>query len=514
MKRVLTFLAAATLLVGAAAQGEKESKKDPRPQQPSRERRSEPRVAQPSRSAPQAAPQDRRSPAPSFDPQNKRAPAQRYEPAPVDRGNPSTRNQPADSGVRRGQPRNESPAPRPSREAPAYDPPQMGRPDRTPAPSPRENRWGQEPKPNGEPLSWPSEPGPRPRPTPVEQGSKDPNPRPTSGEQGGKGSNPNPRPSPSEQGGKGQDPRPMPAQGLDPRPSGDTSFGGLTKRGKDGPAFQSRTGGIKPFTGPTHNQGDDPGLKKPPAPIPVRDGIGRGQKDDHRGSFGFQIGRMEDYRNGLRRGYCHWDPFWCDWNFGYRFYYFDPCAYESVFSPYYSYYCVPGYLAYVRVRIGSFTLCVPIGNPINYVYCGRGYANNYWYDAYNTGRSYGYGQFTNLDRALSDLTDAFKYQDPRLLDRLIGRSGSVEIFVNGEYAYSLDANDYYDITSDLVTSVRTYDFKIQEVRRTKGGELFVVARHDYRDTWNVIQSTWLTFTLREDRGYYTIIQAGTSAVRP
>lgn len=403
---------------------------------------------------------------------------------------------------------------------------------------------GSEPKGGGQPKG-----GGAPN-LPPQRSDDKPTPKPRSDDQGGPKPQPQPNPSPQpkpQPGGQGappprpdSDPKPLGRPNSDPRiqPQGNLGRperGGdylrkgndyLGKRNDQRPAFSSRTGGI-PAGGKIHNQGREvrDGIGKGIVPVPtgtivprpVNDGIGRGLgtggnnsgRTGGRGSLGYQVGRQEDYRVGLRSGYYHYDPLWCDWFFGYRFYCWEP-VFGSWFSPYYIYYSVPGYLSFGRGYYRGFTTIIVIGNPIAWNYCGRGY--NYGYYNYS---NYGYDRnYSQVDRALSDLQDAFKYSDAKLLDRLIPRYGDVEIFIDGDYAYSLNANDYYDITADLIYSVNTTSFQISEVKRISGGGYVVLARHDYVDSWNSRQSNWLTFTLREERGSYVITQAGTSRLRP
>jgi hypothetical protein len=224
-----------------------------------------------------------------------------------------------------------------------------------------------------------------------------------------------------------------------------------------------------------------------------------------------QIADLKHYSSGsLRHGYYSYDPFWKDCHFGYSYYIFYPTV-NCWFSPYYWYMNCPPYISYHRIFIYTPRVIIIIGDTVPWWYCGKYYAwSNYGYSySYRD-----YSRYSILDRALSNLVDAFKYSDVTLLDPLLPRNNRVDIFIDGSYSYSVNSDDYYDMTADLIHSVYTVDFNIIDVRRTRGNEYKVIAKHDYLDPWNARQSTYLTFTLENQRGNLVIVEAGTSRFRP
>lgn len=214
--------------------------------------------------------------------------------------------------------------------------------------------------------------------------------------------------------------------------------------------------------------------------------------------------RRDDNHDG-RSWYFHYDPYWRDCHFGYRYWVFDYWNYDACYSPYYFYYSLPPYLAYGRCHYSPFTTIIIIGGDLQWYYCGRG--SGYYDDGYYS------RNFSRLDRALSDLTDAFMYADSRALQRLLPTYGDVAITIDGDYAYSLNADDYYDMTADLLYSVCTTNFEILNVRRARTGEFWVSARHSYIDSWNRPQCVYMTFTLAYVDGRFVIVQAGTGLNR-
>ncbi|HWP30599.1 MAG TPA: hypothetical protein VNK96_02595 [Fimbriimonadales bacterium] len=277
-----------------------------------------------------------------------------------------------------------------------------------------------------------------------------------------------------------------------------------------GPIYQPRTKGIaapsRVYDNPSrenqktqsHNQTTLLTKRPPQLALPVLKEL--------KGSDQFKIQDQGFYKGFyLRIGYVHYDPFWCDYHFGYNFYYFYP-SFGCYFSPYYWYWCVPPYIWYSRIIVVSPRIIVIINDPVRWVYCGYGAYHDYYGYTY----SRHYDGYSALDRALSDLVDAFKYSDVRALERLAPPGGRVDIFMEGKYAYTVSTDDYFDMTADLIQSVYTENFQIVRVRKARSGEYRVIARHDYLDPWNERQTTWLNFTLDFQNGRYVIVEAGSS----
>ncbi|MDQ2985816.1 MAG: hypothetical protein M3R13_03730 [Armatimonadota bacterium] len=271
-------------------------------------------------------------------------------------------------------------------------------------------------------------------------------------------------------------------------------------RADQGPAFSARTGNraTTNFNGNNGNGRLGPELRPGNTIIPhFTDGKG--------GSFSPRV--SDKFQDKLRWGYYNRDSRWRDRHFGYGYYCYQPIAWQCGFSPYYWYWSVPGYLPWGRCYVLRPTIIIIIGGFINWNYCGIGSSGSFYNTSYNN--------YSPLDRSLSDLKDAFIYRDYRSLDRLVSNGGRVEIFIDGEYVYSLDSGDYYDITADLIYSVETTDFDVVDVRRLQGNRGYLAtARHEFIDSWGERQETYLTFTLQPGDGGYVITQAGTQRQRP
>jgi outer membrane biosynthesis protein TonB len=388
-----------------------------------------------------------------------------------------------------------------------------GKPTPTPQPTPKPTP---QPVPKSPPQPKPSPAPSNPKPSPVPSNPK-PNPTPPSG-----GSNPTPKPLPGQGGGTPFVPTSPylsapynvnPNDFVLPTPVlGD--YVRKPRRSAEGPAFSPRN---LPEPIDTNNnlsaRTRNISLDLPQIPsvdlLPGKRGDTSGGAGA-RGSLENQVRRMEDYRTGFRSGYYHYDRRWRDCHFGFRYYFFIPSFYHCTFSPYYYYWCVPGYIVIHRVFICSPIVIILLPGYVDWYYCGLGYIYSPYY-------SYSYrppARITVLDRTLSDIVDAFKYTDPTRLSKYLPRGETVNIYLEGQYAYSMSTDDYYDITADLIYSVYTTDFRIVNVRRGEGNYYRVVARHDFIDPSNRRQTVWMTFTLREQSGYMVIVEAGTSSSPP
>lgn len=227
--------------------------------------------------------------------------------------------------------------------------------------------------------------------------------------------------------------------------------------------------------------------------------------DVRSGSLQFQVRREDNvrYANRYRSGYVQYDSRWCDDFFYYPYYTFTPFSNQCVISPWYYYPQLPGYLAYNRIMIINTRPCVFIGNVYNWSRPAR-YGDSYGY-------GYGYNR-SDLDYALDDLVSAFERNDRRAVGRLVPYRGRVDIALEGQFAYSLDADDFYDMYLDLVMSTRTRSYDILDVR-TYRDEVTVLARHDYIDPWGRSDRVYHYYRLRRDRNIYTIMEFGTSQNR-
>ncbi len=201
------------------------------------------------------------------------------------------------------------------------------------------------------------------------------------------------------------------------------------------------------------------------------------------------------YRGGWREGYYHYNHFFHDDHFFFGFYVFDPFAFGlCVCSPWYYYPCLPPYLAYGHVIfVDTWYSSGWVGEPYTY-----------YPDAPSRDNS------PALDPSLHYIVAAFQDDDRRALSHLVPRDGKVNIFTEGNYSYSLSADDFYDLYKDGVENVHTDKYVIEDVQVNAKGDARVKARHEYTDPWGKPQTVSHTYYLAHEGSDYVIREFGTS----
>jgi hypothetical protein len=294
----------------------------------------------------------------------------------------------------------------------------------------------------------------------------------------------------------------------------DPSLGGnprIPRSNSQGPGYTPRTGGTDTSLNSNQRGSGNTGYITPLTLPPTNPG----GISDPRYRVNFGVDRIDgryEYRDRYRRGYCHYDPYWRDSYFGYGYWWSDPWRDRCYISPYYWYISLPGYISWSRCFYATPRVIIIIGDDLSWRYCGRGNYGSYYYGGY--GYNYNDRGYSYLDRSVSDLVDAFLLERPEHLADLLPRKGTVNIYIEGEYAYTLNNDDFYDMTADMIRSTQTTDFQIEKVKRSRSGEYIVLARHEFVDPNNMSQTVWMTFTLDEEYGRYVIVETGTSRYRP
>ncbi len=224
-----------------------------------------------------------------------------------------------------------------------------------------------------------------------------------------------------------------------------------------------------------------------------------------RGTIQNQVWRSDHLRfvhnNEWRSGYWGYNRGWRDDNFFFGFYSFDPFGSRCVVSPWYCYPNLPGYLSYDRVLFFGCEPIVFIGDSYNWRPVN--YDNYYGNDS----------RYNDVDYAVGDLSTLFQRADRSALNRLVPRRENVNIFVDGQYSYSISPNDFYDMMVDNAENTRTISYTIERVWRNRDGAR-VLARHEFEDPRGGTCTVWQSYVLEYERGDLVIREFGTSNNRP
>lgn len=208
---------------------------------------------------------------------------------------------------------------------------------------------------------------------------------------------------------------------------------------------------------------------------------------------------------GFRTGYCFYDNRWRDDFFWYPFYTFDPWSYRCCVSPWYYYPMLPPYVAYERCHF--YTGLSPWYSWSGYAYPYRPIIVDNWGSGeYDRGRS-------AIDYAVDDIVNAFQRADKRAAGRLVSDRSEVAIYVDGNYSYTLNADDFYDMFLDATQNTKTKRYEIlkTETGRDNGSDCVrVTARHEYEDPWGGRASVTHFYELRYEGSNLVISKFGVS----
>lgn len=220
--------------------------------------------------------------------------------------------------------------------------------------------------------------------------------------------------------------------------------------------------------------------------------------------------RDRDDDDRFRVGYYQYGSGWRDDSFSYPYYVFSPYSINRcVVSPWYYYSFLPGYVETDRLVFTSNYEDPFVGLPFDYEPPSR-YRDDQYGDDRGGIYDENYLSPRILNFAIDDLISAFTRGDRRAVDRLVPRTGSVALAIDGRTSYGVRADDFYDMLMDAVTSSQTIDYQITAVK-SNNEEAEVLATHVFTDPWGRQQYVYHRFHLYGERGNVVIRSFETSA---
>ena len=203
-------------------------------------------------------------------------------------------------------------------------------------------------------------------------------------------------------------------------------------------------------------------------------------------------------RTHTHSGFCVYYRFG-NLRFEYGYYYIYPDPYRVVYAPYWYYDpCPPFVLAYRVVYLPPrpYTLLVEVPIVVE---------SPYYLERRPRDTQY---------QLLSDLRAAWILRDPNYLTRYIRPESYIAIYLDGQYAYSLPAQDYIDMTRDAIRSVRTEQMRFYRVAKRGDTQLVVRGEHQYiDDATGVRRAVYIHYTFEQIDGQWYLLEAGSSANR-
>jgi hypothetical protein len=117
-------------------------------------------------------------------------------------------------------------------------------------------------------------------------------------------------------------------------------------------------------------------------------------------------------------------------------------------------------------------------------------------------------QYRSLSEALKDIERAWERGDIGLLMKHVRPYSVIDVFLEGEYAYSLDWRDYQDMTRDAMSNIRTVNFSFYRLRERNDSNVIAYGKHTYRDEYYPRQISLITsgYSLGLMTGYSSSIE--------
>jgi hypothetical protein len=118
-----------------------------------------------------------------------------------------------------------------------------------------------------------------------------------------------------------------------------------------------------------------------------------------------------------------------------------------------------------------------------------------------------------LANAVDELREAFGRGDIDALVSLTEPNQRIAIFERGRYQYSLDADDFLDMSRDAFQSTQTIAFDITAIHERAAGVFVVSGQHVYADPSGHSRAVYVSYVLENINDTWTLTQVGTAPDR-
>jgi len=115
-----------------------------------------------------------------------------------------------------------------------------------------------------------------------------------------------------------------------------------------------------------------------------------------------------------------------------------------------------------------------------------------------------------LNNALNEIAETFQGGNIDGIVSLINPNLRVAIFLKGQYQYSMQANDYIDLTRDAIQSTQTVEFSLDYLHQ-RSATVFCASGHQtYLDKQGRQRTVYVSYVLQDIGGLWTLTQVETS----
>ncbi len=115
-----------------------------------------------------------------------------------------------------------------------------------------------------------------------------------------------------------------------------------------------------------------------------------------------------------------------------------------------------------------------------------------------------------LDYTLSDIRKSWLDGRSDLIGIHVRKDQMIAVLLDGDYDYSLESDDYTQMTFDAIDQTRTSRFTWESIRQRANGDYTAFAKHTYLDSSNDEQVVYVSYTLRKVGRNYHIVEVGSS----
>ncbi|MDO8586436.1 MAG: nuclear transport factor 2 family protein [Armatimonadota bacterium] len=115
-----------------------------------------------------------------------------------------------------------------------------------------------------------------------------------------------------------------------------------------------------------------------------------------------------------------------------------------------------------------------------------------------------------MRNTLDDIQEAWERADYDLIMRHVRYSERVHVYFKDQYEYSVDFDDYRDMTRDAMETIDTIGFEFYKVSMRYRDEVVAYGRHKYYDDDDKYSVVNVTYTLERRGGEWYITEVGSS----
>jgi hypothetical protein len=116
-----------------------------------------------------------------------------------------------------------------------------------------------------------------------------------------------------------------------------------------------------------------------------------------------------------------------------------------------------------------------------------------------------------LNDAIEDMRRAWLNGDYARFRARVREDGKVRIYLKGKYQYSVDGQDFGQMTHDAMTRIDTTGFELDQVQKTGENRAFVSGKHTYVDPDKSKREVYVSYGLVREKGHWHISEAGSSS---